>query len=177
MMVAGLIIVFAVVVSGWSMLEKRFEEQGTRDTARFDVWTDAVSLVRDYPLTGTGLGTFQHAFPRYQTKYTQLLFEHAENEYVELLTETGILGLAAALGGIGVFYFLILRQWRRRHNSFVISLAAGGITSCIAVTIHGFSDFNMRIPANAMLMTVIVAATYATVFSVRGGRSSRDQSA
>src|SRR5439155_24800026 len=34
---------------------------------RLGVWKSAVRLVRDYPLTGTGLGTFGLGFRRYQT--------------------------------------------------------------------------------------------------------------
>jgi len=42
-------------------------------------------------------------------------------------------------------------------------MAAAGLASCVAIAVHSFTDFNMRIPANALLLTVIAALTYATL--------------
>ncbi len=166
MILVGVILVVAVVAAGWSMVEDRFEYAVRRGDARQDVWRDAGAMVRDFPVLGTGLGTFARVFPAYQTKHPLLLFEHAENDYLELLIETGLAGFAAFLAAAGVFLYALYRRWRERHNAFVVCAGVGGMASFAAMAVHSFTDFNMRVPANALLMTIIAAATYAAVFNI-----------
>lgn len=172
----GIVIALAVVAAGWTMIEARMEivaQQGVTSTHRAHTWQDAASIVKNFPLLGTGMGTFPHIFPLYQSKHSLVFFEHAENDYVELLTDTGVVGFAALLGMMAVFYYAVYRRWRERHNTYVICAAAGGMASCVAMTIHSLTDFNMHVPANAMLLAIIAATTYATVFNVKSSKQPR----
>lgn len=171
---AGSIIALTVVAAGWSMLEARFEKSRSDGTTRFNIWQDSFQVIMDYPLLGSGLGTFNHIYPAYQTRYPHLAFEHPENEYIEIVTDSGLIGLTGVLGLLLVFFSSVTRQWRERHNPFVVSMAPAGIASCTAMVVHGMTDFNMRIPANAMLVAVIAAATFAAVFNVES-RGSRER--
>ena len=169
----GGIVGLAVVVAGWNMVQTRFEKAPQEGAARIEVWQDSISLIRNYPILGTGLGTFDRIYPLYQTKYPDMYFEHPENEYIEFLTETGLIGFGSFFALVIVYFSSVLRKWRERHNTFVVSMTVGGISSCAAIMIHGLTDFNMRIPANAMLLTVIAAATYTGVFKVRSARENK----
>ena len=159
----GITLFFAVIMATWSQIEGRFEEANIH---RIDVWKDTVHIVRDFPVFGTGLGTFNNIYPRYQTKYPQLLFDHAHNDYIEILTDTGFVGFIIVAGIIITFFFTVIRRWKARHNTFAQCIGIGGICSCVAMAVHSFTDFNLHIPANALLLTVIVAITYAAVYNV-----------
>ncbi|MBI5971337.1 MAG: O-antigen ligase family protein, partial [Deltaproteobacteria bacterium] len=158
-----------VLFMSWTGLESRFVEVTNIDRIqRLDVWADSIGMWRNFPVTGIGLGAFQSVYRLYQSKHPLVTFEHAENDYVELTCETGALGAAAVAVLIVLFFYVTIKKWRTRHGGFVKCTALGGMTSCVALAVHSLTDFNMRIPANAMTLTVIAAATYATLFNVPG---------
>jgi len=166
----GLVVFCAVVMASWDRIAGRFEELGQeRKIIRLEVWSDALSLAKDFPVLGSGLGAFTSIFPRYQTKYPTILFEHAENDYVEFLTDMGLAGFALIAGLLYVYFRSTISAWRKRRDPFVKSIVLGGLASCSALVAHGLMDFNMRVPANALLLTVIAGMTYAAVRNV--GRS------
>ncbi len=167
-LVFALMLAFVLFLS-WAGLEARFAEiTGADGISRLDIWEDSIGMWRDFPVTGIGLGAFNSVYRLYQSKYPLVTFEHAENDYVELLVETGALGAAAFAALIILFFYVTIGKWRSRHGGFVKCMALGGLSSCAAILVHSLTDFNMRIPANAMTLTVIAAATYATLFNVPG---------
>ncbi len=177
MALLGGVVALTVIIAGWGLFEARFETAEKQGTMRIGTWMDAFSHARDFPIFGSGWGSFDRAFPVYQTSHPDLHFEHAENEYVEVLTEAGWTGLIALLGALASFSVIVLRRWRERHDPFVVSLTVGGATAFTAIAVHSFLDFNMRVPANALLMTVILALTCAALFKVpsrRGNKAGQD---
>ncbi len=160
------VIFAAVVLAAWDRLEERFAKLEEDHIGRLIISQDSIGIVRDYPVLGTGLGTFESAYMRYQTTMPRLLFDHAHNDYVELVTDTGVVGILLAAGMALVFFWNIFRRWRRKHGLFGKCIGAGGLTSFVAIAVHSFTDFNLHIPANALLFSVISALTYAAVFNV-----------
>jgi O-antigen ligase len=173
MALLGGVVALTVIFAGWGLFEARFEVAGREKGARMNTWLDTLSLSRDYPIFGSGWGSFDRAFPAYQTSHPELHFEHAENEYVEVLAESGWTGLIALIGVLASFSVIVLRRWRERHNSFVVSLTVGGATAFTAIAVHSFLDFNMHVPANTLLMTVILALTCAALFKVPSQREKK----
>lgn len=164
LMLLGLIIFLVVIVASWGRIEERFKEIGEEGKIkRIEVWADTINIVRDFPILGTGLGTFKNIYPYYQTKNPRLLFEHTENDYLEILTDMGFAGFFIIIGMASVFFYSIIKLWRQRHNNYVKCIVAGGVSSCVAIVVHSFTDFNLRIPANMMLLTVIAAVTQSAV--------------
>jgi putative inorganic carbon (hco3(-)) transporter len=143
----------------------RFEQLGL-GKQEFDIATrlafsrDAFGLLRDYPWTGTGLGTFGIAFRHYQVSWVQLFVEHVHNDFVEFATDTGVPG--AALLFLPIIYLLIrmivifLRDPRRYRSSILL----GCIGSVLAILIHSGMDFNLQIPANALTLAVVLGIGY-----------------
>ncbi len=62
-------------------------------TARIEFWKDTVAAIRDFPFFGAGLGTFPFVYPQYSAITFNTFVNHAHNEYLELLLETGFIGL------------------------------------------------------------------------------------
>jgi O-antigen ligase len=160
------VIFAAVILASWDRLEERFAELDEDHISRLSVWQDSLGIVRDYPVLGTGLGTFESAFLRYQTTMPRLLFDHAHNDYVELITDTGIVGFLLGAGMALLFFRMAFRRWQLKHGMFGKCIGAGGLASCVAIAAHSFTDFNLHIPANALLFAVITALTYAALFNV-----------
>ncbi len=127
---------------------------------RISLWKDSLRLARDYPLVGTGLGTFRFCFPRYQTVLVNLYVDHAHNDYVEFAADTGIVG--ATLLFLPVLYLFgrmvvsFLRDRRRYRNAVIL----GCIGSTLGLILHSLMDFNLQIPANALIFAVVLGIGY-----------------
>jgi O-antigen ligase len=121
---------------------------------------------QDYPLWGSGLGTFETVFPNYGTlKFEQRsptrsilrTTPHAENDYLQTLLETGWVGMTMCLLGMVFFFRIALRTYLTRRRWSISMPAMGGAVSVFAILVHSFSDFNLRIDANVFLLVTIVA--------------------
>ena len=112
---------------------------------------DSWRIFLAHPVGGTGLGTLQEVFPRYETLYDGKIVNHVHNDYVEALAETGLVG-----GLCGLFYLVFLfREASLRllqvQSSLDLALHIGALTACCGLLVHSFVDFNLHIPSNALL--------------------------
>lgn len=110
---------------------------------------DTLRIFRDHPWLGIGLGSFATVYPRYRSFPSDLEWDHAHDDYVEALAETGIAGAVTIGAAFALFLILAFRNLERRlkHSSGWISL--GAAVGCCGLMFHGFGDFNLHIPANA----------------------------
>ena len=120
-----------------------------------------------HPLIGCGLGTLVAVYPRYEPYYDGKIVDHAHNDYVETLAETGIAGGICLLA----FFLLWLRETRmrlvREQTSFSKAIHVAGVTSCAGMAVHSFVDFNLHIPANGLVFLVMIALSTAPVLERR----------
>ena len=77
---------------------------------------DSLGIFRDHPWLGAGLGSFETAFPRYQSFPSDFRWDHAHNDYAEALAETGLAGGAAILSALGLFFWLAFRGVRSQES-------------------------------------------------------------
>jgi len=92
------------------------------------------------------------------------IYDHAHNDYLEYLSDLGIIGVLLLLGGILFIIIKAFSVWRTRKHPEVKGLALGGIVAVINILIHSITDFNLQIPANMLLFTVILSLTIVMVF-------------
>lgn len=127
---------------------------------RLSIWRDGLRLISSYPLTGTGLGTFGVAFRRFQGSLVEYYVDHAHNDYLELTAELGVFGVALLL--IPVFYLwgrMVVKFFGasgRYHRSVLL----GCVGSICAMLIHTGADFNLQLPANALIFSVLLGIGY-----------------
>jgi len=120
---------------------------GKRASMRGDTWR----IFLDHPFVGTGLGTLQIVYPSYETLYDGKIVNHTHNDYLEALAETGIAGGLCCAWFIGVLLAESLKRLRQHNNSFAETLQLSGFVACSGFLVHSFVDFNLHIPANALL--------------------------
>jgi O-antigen ligase len=120
---------------------------GKRASMRRDTWR----IFLDHPFVGTGLGTLQIVYPAYETLYDGKIVNHTHNDYLEALAETGIAGGLCCAWFIGVLLSESLKRLRQLNNSFAGALQLSGLIACTGFLVHSLVDFNLHIPANALL--------------------------
>jgi len=157
-MVAAMLVALAAVTLvawlGYGKARERFSHLGVNDisvTRRVSMARGAWHIFLDRPLKGCGLGTIVSVYPRYETVYDGRIVDHVHNDYLEALAETGILGGACGL----IFLWLLFREaWRNfqsEQSRLSLALHAGGIAAVTGILVHSFVEFNLHIPANALL--------------------------
>jgi len=162
----AVVLLLAIAMVSWIGVGRaldRFAQYRTLEVSqarRVEMTRDSWRIFRDHPLLGTGLGTLQQVFPRYETMYDALVVNHAHDDYVELLADAGI------VGGLLGASFLVLLFWQgaralgESRSTTDFALHGGALTACVGLLIHSFSDFNLHIPAN--LLIFLLLATLAT---------------
>jgi len=138
------------------------------------VWSNTTGIIGDFPVFGSGLGTFEALYPAYEESSTPPLFEHAHNDYLEYLAELGVVGFVMLLGGILVMLVFSFLMWKVRRHPEVKGLALGGMVAVVAMLVHSITDFNLHIPANMMLFAVVLSLTVVTAFYKRNQGSNKE---
>jgi hypothetical protein len=162
-LLVSLIVIDIFIVGSWFGLEKvkeRLVETNMTAEARDEVNVDILPYWQDYFLTGSGLGSFYTTFPRYQSPEVEGYYDHAHNDYLEVATETGIIGLL--LLGIAVLLTIavVLDTQYRRHSPLNRGIAFAATMAITALLIHSTVDFNLQIPANGATFMLILALAW-----------------
>lgn len=173
--VSFLIITFISLYIGIDATIERFSLDRLLHEGRLIYWSNAASIVKDFPLFGTGLGTFASVYPAFEEKGISGHLSHAHNDFLEYLSELGIVGMLLLFGGI---FFIVMKSfliWRVRRHAEAKGLALGGIIAIVVILIHSFTDFNLHIPANMVLFTVVLSLTAVTAFYKSGEKRRKNQ--
>ncbi len=147
---------------GSERVERRMETVYSGEAfleGRLPLWTRSVLLVRDFPLWGAGLGTFQFVEPlgRREAVDTNTAYDHAHNEYVEALLEGGVARLGLSLALIACMYRLGYRALLQQASPQASGMVVGSLFGLTTVVIHSFGDFGMHMPAITILVIVLLA--------------------
>src|SRR5712692_6008712 len=124
---------------------------GKRASMRRGAW----QIFLHHPVAGTGLGTLQIVYPRYESLYDGKIVNHTHNNYLEALAETGILGGLCCAWFLGVLFSKSLQRVRQLSNSFAGTLQLSGLVACAGFLVHGLVDFNLHMPSNALLFLLM----------------------
>ncbi len=147
-------VVMAVSWFGWAAVIAEFNHGITRSgdivDGRFDIWKDSLRIFRSFFLFGSGFGTYVDIFPSFRSFPGYDIVDHAHNDYLELLTDGGIVGFGLAAW----FVLAVLRHgWRMirvRNDQYAVLLGIGVLTGIIAMLMHSVTDFNMHNGADGL---------------------------
>jgi O-antigen ligase len=123
---------------------------------RMIIWQGTLGMIKDNLLIGIGPGTFATIFPQYQLAGSAARFYQVHNDYLHFLVELGVLFLPL-LGWLLLSLFNAGRRKLQSTSRQVWGISLGAMTGIVAILIHSFVDFNLHIPANAILFTVLAA--------------------
>jgi len=140
---------------------------------RLTIDRDCLRMWREKPLLGWGLGTFPEVYPQFRSFYTNFFVNQAHNDYLQLLTETGLAGFAIAIWFLALTFrhaWSKLDDWTETVNG---SLTVAALLGCIGILIHSLLDFNLQIPANAAMFYVLCAVAAAHPLQESQRRRSR----
>jgi len=163
-----IICVFSIVLLcvgwfGWEPVFKRFDTirdvHGDIAGQRLTIWEDSLNLVKDFPVIGSGFGTFVDLYPKYRHFPGNLVVKHAHNDYLELLAQGGILGALLVFWFLAVFFFKSVRTFLKRKDMYSIYLYLGSLAGIISILIHGLTDFNLHIGANGLYFFFLLGIT------------------
>jgi len=161
---AGVATLLALVAlaAGVDALLARFEGEGDYlDSERWLYVIGTWHAAREFWPFGAGLGSFASVFPAYQPLGVHGFVEHAHNDYVQLLMEGGLLVVVLSLVALALIFrqvAALVRQDRRSglDPQALLQVACG--LGLLAVLLHSWVEFNLRIPANAILAAFLLGA-------------------
>jgi len=179
-LLAGAVVLLLVAgVLGWIGIGRaleRFQQYRGLEVSegrRLEMTHDSWKIFMDHPVLGTGFGTLQEVFPKYETLYDGRVVNHAHDDYVELLAEAGIVGGLLALAFLAV---LVSRGWKAMkasRGSLELALHIGALVACFGMLVHSLVDFNLHIPANALVF-LLQAVLATSIFAPGYLRSARE---
>jgi tetratricopeptide (TPR) repeat protein len=134
---------------------------------RRDMWTAAERMWQDHFWWGVGPAHYNYRFREYRPEHVQAQPDRAHNDYLNLLADWGAAGGIIVLAGMAAFaagLWETRRHVRRAENdlggsgmsnrfAFFIGASAG----LLALAVHSAVDFNLHIPANAILAVTLLA--------------------
>ena len=161
---AVVLVVAGSVVVGVNTLVVRFDAErlGVDGNFRWMLVASSWHAALAFWPTGSGAGSYSAVYPAFKVPGVRGFAEHAHNDYVELLIEFGLLFvlIAALLAGLAVRQAWLL--WRyinhdgRGVDAAPLQLFCG--LGLLAIFLHSWVDFNLRIPANAILCSCLFGA-------------------
>ena len=133
---------------------------------RFDIWTAAEQMWRDHFWWGVGPAHYDYCFQEYRPEGVQANPDRAHNDYLNLLADWGAVGGIIVLTGMVTFGAGLRKTWkyvrpsendfgRGMSNRFAFFLGASA--GLLALAVHSVVDFNLHIPANALLGVTLLA--------------------
>jgi O-antigen ligase len=156
-LVVGLALLWAASI-GLDAVISRFFAGSESLKMRWMIWADTFKIIKDFPLLGSGLGTFAQVFPMYRSFHVQGPITHAENDFVQLGSEVGFLGIGML--AIGFLFILSkttsgIRSLSTRSSQRYIAI--GGLVGILALMFHSMVERNLQVPAHAFLFTCLWA--------------------
>ena len=178
--VVGLSVMSALLIHGYQPLatQLKWNETGTwkqfgNQLGRTAIWSANLSAIGQNPLFGFGVGSHRYVYPSYFPAPSEVEYTHAENGYLQVATETGVVGLALFIVGIGVCATWCIRAWSA-SGSLRTMACAGAIYASLAVSLlHSLVDFVWYLPACTTL-TVVLAACVCRLAQLRDGSARRE---
>jgi O-antigen ligase len=162
----GILVGVALAVFGYDRVAPRLDSLSSGSLEELDgsrgrrsIWTATLKSIPNHLLLGAGAGSFVEVYPAYANVGIQegIEFTHAENCYLQVALETGVVGLALVLSGIVLCGWWCCRGLAR-NVAPRLRLCTGAIAASLAASVaHGLVDFVWYVPACATVVAVLAA--------------------
>ncbi len=170
LVLAGVLVLAGIfLVPRVQPLQERFQNISSGhvpDDMRFAIWAPAIQMWRDHFWWGIGPAHFDYRFREYRPPVVQSRPDYAHNDYLNTLADWGTAGTALVAVAWALVYWGAFRAWKAvkgpsddfaRKKSNKLAFAMGASVALLAMLLHSVTDFNMHIPANAILAVALMA--------------------
>jgi len=149
-----------------SRLQETSKDAPQENYSRFDIWRAAVEMWQENKVWGVGPAHFDYRFRQFRPQTLQARPHWTHNDYLNALADWGIVGAGIIACALVLLAGGIVKTWReairsegdlggRPSNKFALLL--GAMVALIAIAVHSLVDFNMHIPANALVVVTLMA--------------------
>jgi O-antigen ligase len=156
-------ILFAIIglglCAGLEGLLARFAsiaQPGFFEHDRLPIWRDAWPMITTTIWFGKGLGSFMWTFPAYETTLPDIPAMYAHNDYLQILADLGIVGLALV-----IWAFLICLRSAKKNliaaDPIVRGIGLATLGILIAAAVQEVTDYSLYIPGVACMFIFLVA--------------------
>lgn len=175
----GAILLYHTVDAVGERVDMAIADRG--ESTRPLMWRVAWEAFAEYPVVGTGLGSYRLIYEDYRTPGDVILPHYAHSDYLNTLSDTGAVGaillFAPAalilLGALRVWLktpFLILRKGdRKRRAPLTKGLLGAILLGMAAFSVHLVVDFHLKIPALLLIVAILLglAVKFTSTSAVR----------
>ena len=171
-----LLVPFSVLLGGVSIFLTAFEldtlvlaelttlkDPVSESTSRLLHWSDSLGVVRDFPFLGSGQGGYAWSTLPYKRRNSTAWFMNADNQYVEILVESGLIGFTL-FAGFGILLTiqslqLILNKKKTRADAVLwtyrTALGMAGMAMMSSQAIVAFFDFGIGLSSTMAAIAVL----------------------
>ena len=116
-------------------------------------------MVKEKPVAGFGPGSYRYTFPEHRNRYkgARVVTGHPHNEYLEVMSEYGLVGfgLLAVAWGYGLIRLLVFAL--KTPNSHHAFMAIAFMGTAAGTLLHSFFDFQMHVFQNTLIFALLAA--------------------
>jgi len=159
---SSLIILDILLIGSWVGVGKvvdRLENTNMVVEHRDEVDRDTLTMIAAQPFTGIGAGNFSSVFPNYQQPDFWQHYYHAHNDYLEFMSESGLVGMLPLALAVLYCLFLSVKTMRQRRSPLMLGMAFAAFMGMLSILIHSTVDFNLQIPSNAVMFLLLMGLT------------------
>lgn len=139
----------------------RGNPEGPLDSAgRLTHWAQVVRGWPNYWRLGCGLGTYPLAYRPLETRYSEVTFYHAENQYLEVFVNGGLPALCLTAFGVLSVGWHVFRSSRAESAALSQAAGTGAIFAVVTQAVQAALDYGLYLPSNALTLSAVVAASY-----------------
>jgi O-antigen ligase len=159
-MVISIFIIDLLIVSAYFGIERvndRLTQTSLVQDTTDEFVQDAYPIISDFPILGSGGGSFHSTFPSYQQSEVGAFYDFMYNDYLQFLIEYGVVGSFILFS---IFVFCIYKSMRamtRRRNSIFKGSAFACLMVFIGMGLHMTVGFPLQSYVNASYFVVFLA--------------------
>ena len=148
------------LVSNFSAAGSELTSTDRDGASRNEIWRATLKMFAAHPLLGVGLGAYWIGITAYHDASGVLTPQEAHNDYLELLSSGGVVGVA-----LGIWFVVIAVRLARRNlntdTGFIRAVRIGAVLGLAGVAAHSLLDFGLHLICNAVVfLTLIMLATF-----------------
>lgn len=142
---------------------------------RFDMYKDAIRIIKDYPLVGTGAGGWEQLYQSYQTNpYTS---NEVHSNLFNIGISNGLIGLITYIVFWLILFKLIYKTLKQNmktlRNDFKLNLLLFLVIGILIIFTHSLIDFDLSFPAISLIFWALAGSSVQLAEKINEGNSTQ----